>query len=612
MILRLILAEWALSTGQLPAIEDEFTLDQALDLNEKGYNVYWLPNHPSRKVEGRPIKGTDVDVFDYVFVDLDMKHAAYESKEDFVATVLTSTLPEPTMIVDSGNGVHVYWRVSDLEPMSFLRLQRRLCRYLDTDPAVAKLYQLLRLPNTMNVKSQEAFKLCEALHEADNSYDCETLDKALPRIADEDETYCKAHYDKTFNIKADNIVLTDTLPPRFNQFMKECKDAKDIFMGNVKDRSQADWRLAHLMQADGFSKDEARAVLMNVSKARDRAPIHRYNYANDIVEKVWTHEEAPPDKKPMLSRSVKDILIATAGGDNAVRFPGHPLIDATEHGFRLGEVFGLIGGSGSGKTSVALNFFRWFCKNNPNYIHLFVSLEQPENEIALRWSHMTQGEASMSEKVHVLGNYNEDGTYRNLSLKQVEEYIIHLEKTNGIKVGCVVIDHIACLNQNGEDDEKQGLIAVCERMKAFAIRTNTFLIMQSQTNRAKAGIGDVELDLDAAYGTAYFEFYCDYVVTTWQPLKRVYDKAMHMTVTAYKFCKIRHKNIQKDDIRVDLVYSMMFDPNSERLRKLTDDEYKAFEFWEKQATVLRGKDRKREPSPMNKTTWITVSANAKE
>lgn len=605
MLLRFIHADWALSKDLPDVVEGEYSMDEALDLNELGYNVYWLPNYPSHYEPTRTVKGSDVDVYQYVYVDLDMKDGKYESKEDFIATVLDSEMPEPTMIVDSGNGVHVYWEVTDLDPMSFLRLQRRLCRRFDTDPAVSKLFQLMRLPGTLNVKKEDEFKECALLSETPSAYDCETLDKVLPRITPDDEVYCTSHYNKTFNIKVDNIVITDDLPPKFTRLMRECKEAKDIFMGNVKDRSKADFHLGHLMYADGFSKDEARAVLMNVSKARERAPVHRYNYANDIVESIWKFEEAPAEVKPMLSKSVRDILIASQNTDGAARFPGHPLIDATDHGFRLSEVLGLIGGAGSGKTTVALNFFRWFAKNNPNYIHLFVSLEQPVQEIAIRWSRMTAHDPGLHDKVHVLGNYNDDGTFRKLSLSQIEEYILHLQTETGQKVGCVVIDHIAVLNTRNEDDDtNEGLISVCERMKAFAIRTNTFLVMQSQTNRSKAGIGDVELDKDAAYGTSYFEFYCDYIVTTWQPLKRIYDRASHMTVNAYKFCKIRHKNVTKDKIQEDQVYAMIYDTNTEQLKPMSDTEVGSYEHWIKQATVLRNKDRKREPSQLNKTTWV--------
>ena len=118
------------------------------------------------------------------------------------------------------------------------------------------------------------------------------------------------------------------------------------------------------------------------------------------------------------------------------------------------------------------------------------------------------------------------------------------------------------------------------------------LVIQSQTSREKAGIGDLELNKDAAYGTMLFEAYCDYMVTIWQPLKRCYENPVCPTVTAYKFCKIRHKKIGVDVIQEDVRYSLYFDPITERLREMTKDEEESFLHFNKEATKIRGKDRK--------------------
>jgi hypothetical protein len=150
-------------------------------------------------------------------------------------------------------------------------------------------------------------------------------------------------------------------------------------------------------------------------------------------------------------------------------------------------------------------------------------------------------------------------------------------------------------------------------MKAFAKGTKTFLVMQSQTNRFKAGIGDVELDKDAAYGTSAFEWYCDYVVTTWQPLKRVYDLMTSMpsplTVTCFKYCKIRRKNVKLDDMKEDAVHGMYFDVDTEMLREMTEAEYKAFMHWSKQAAVLRKRNKHHEPAPLKKMDWLSEGKN---
>ena len=234
------------------------------------------------------VNGTHINVFDYVFVDFDLKSGAHPSKEAFIETVLEKA-PDYTKLVDSGNGVHIYWRVTDMDAKSYLRLSRRLIRLLDTDEAVGKIFQLMRLPGTVNTKNQDDPKLCQVLDSTNISYTCEDLDKLLPPITAEDEKYCQRHYDQTYSI-ASATDIDEKLPPKFGRLLRDNPEAKAIWQGNSDDRSKDDYRLGHLMFANDFTKEEAASVLVNSAKAITRAPTHRLNYANNIIDKIWTFE----------------------------------------------------------------------------------------------------------------------------------------------------------------------------------------------------------------------------------------------------------------------------------------------------------------------------------
>jgi hypothetical protein len=346
------------------------------------------------------------------------------------------------------------------------------------------------------------------------------------------------------------------------------------------------------MFANGFTKEEAASVLVNSAKALQRAPIHRQNYAQNIIDKIWTFELEP--KKEQLSSTIGDILKKNKDNIKGTPFRCHPRIDNTAHGFRLGQVIGLVAGSGVGKTAFALNMFKWFAQTNPDYHHIFIPLEQPVNEIADRWATMCGSDTSLHEKIHVISNYNENGTFRHLSFEEIKVYIEILQKEKNIKVGCVVIDHIGALKKKGKDGENQDLMDICHSMKAFAIQTNTLLVMQSQTSREKAGIGDLELNKDAAYGSVYFESYCDYLITLWQPLKRCHSEDSCPTVTAFKFCKIRHKKARQDVIQEDIPYYLYFDSETEQMKDMTQDQETSFKFFLPKATNKRKSDRKTE------------------
>ncbi len=622
MIYRLILPKWQTEAPDydhkvMPrVIEGELDDAKMLALNECGYNCYWLPNHPAQYNPDHKVDGPDIDVFQYVYVDLDMKdylnenkdrRHEYETKDAFLAALGDFPLT-PSMVVDSGNGIHAYWRVTDLDVMSFLRLQRRLARKLRTDPAVSKIYQLMRVPGTQNTKAEGDYKPCETIFSTDAEYTCEDLNNALPRISPEDEAYSLSHHDKTYGL-VEQVDVAAELPAKWFKKFPKGSEGHQLFYGTVKDRSAADFRLGHLLYSAGLTREEAMAVLTRTGKASERVGVHRYNYADSIVEKIYVEKvQDKPEAATGLSRSVRDILAANPDDETlkGTRFPCSDIVDATECGFRLGHVLGLVAGAGAGKTTLALNIFHWFAEKNPNYIHLFVSLEQPPEEIARRWKTISENNPAYWDMVHVLGNYNDDGTYRNLSLQDIEDYVRELEKVTGKKVGCTVIDHIGVLKKQTQDGEFQGLIDICQYMKAFAINTQTFLIMQSQAPREKAGGGDVELDKDAAFGTSQFEWFVDYLVTSWQPLKRIYDENPDMTVTCFKFCKIRHKNTRLDQIKEDVPYALMFNPDSEHLRRLNDDEREGYDYWSKRATNLRNRDKKKEPRGVSDTSWAAV------
>lgn len=593
MLQVLLAPEWLKSEQPgIAPIQGSFSDQEIAELNAEGFNVYFYPNYPSTVVDPTKfLTGVEIDTFEWVYVDMDLKDDVYESKEDFVEALLSSTCPVPTRIIDSGGGVHVYWRVEGLDAKSFLQLNRRLARAFKTDLAVGKIKQLMRVPGTVNTKLKDEPRVCEVWSDIpENVYTPEEMSNKLPQLSHEDDLYCKSHFDKTYDIVSDRIQVNDALPTKFGQLLELNQEVREIWSLKTEDRSASDFRLGHIMLANGFSKDEAMSVLVNTDKATERAPKHRVAYAQNIVDKIGLFEEKKLPKA--LSRSVGDILRGGPLKNAFIPFRCTDLFDATHAGFRLGQVLGLVGGTGVGKTTFTLNMFEGFVANNPTYVHFFVTLEQSEEEIATRWVRMCGENTSLHDKVQVLGNYNSDGTYRHLSLKTIQDYILKFQLDHGVKVGCVVIDHIGILAKNQKNGETQGLLEICQQLKAFAMETKTFTIIQSQTNRDKAGIGDLELSKDAAFGTTSFEWYLDFMITIWMPLKRVYDKVPHLTVTAFKYCKIRDKNVKLDKLLEDQKQLLIYDVDTEHYRLLTETERQQIPFWVTQATNLRKADRK--------------------
>lgn len=606
MIYRCIAPDWLKKEKpHFPAsVEGEYTDKQIKDYNAAGYNVYYFPNSPKVYIPGGFIDGSKIDNFDYVFADMDLKDGDYPTKDAFLE-VISSFALTPSRIVDSGNGVHVYWRVLDLDAKSYLQFQRRISRKFITDENVSKICQLMRVPGTVNTKNLGNFVLCEEIYSSNDTYTAEEMDNHLSTLSQKDSDYCDTHYATTYMTESETLAKVDEkIPLKFAELIRTNKEVKSIWSGGLDDRSASDYRLGHIMFASGFTKNEAVSVLVNSAKALARAPIHRISYATNIVDKIWLYETDSKGSMPLnLSNTVEQILSSRGDTIKGTRFPCWSYVDDTKHGFRLGHVIGLVAGSGAGKTAIALNMFAGFVESNPNYDHFFVSLEQPAEEIADRWKSLCGDNIQNHSKVHVIGNYDPEGNFRDLSLETIRTYLLQFQKTSGRKIGCVVIDHIGVLANDNKLGQDEGVKKLCKAMKSFAVTTNTLLVMQSQTSREKAGIGDLELNKDAAFGTSVFENFCDYLITAWQPLKRCYVEAACPTVTAFKFCKIRHKKQGQDRLKEDVCYRLFFDPNTESLREMTQAEEKSFDFFNSQAANKRKSDRKTDIVQYTSAVW---------
>lgn len=73
--------------------------------------------------------------------------------EAVYSTALAMDLPEPTMVINSGHGVHLFWRLAGkVEPKAILSMLRGLVQMFGSDPSVADVARIMRLPGFKNWK----------------------------------------------------------------------------------------------------------------------------------------------------------------------------------------------------------------------------------------------------------------------------------------------------------------------------------------------------------------------------------------------------------------------------------------------------------------------------
>lgn len=168
------------------------------DLEQENFagmkNVFFTPNQLSYRYDQEAKKPTlrrnkqHLNHLCALYVDIDFKDSVYDvppTVEEVLAYsethIFGSELPEPTMIVSSGNGIHMYWVINPVSWKSILdwnRVQRHIYevyRNFGADSCVCNdAVRLLRIPDTLNVK-ESGKKECKLLFFKKNKYELNAL-----------------------------------------------------------------------------------------------------------------------------------------------------------------------------------------------------------------------------------------------------------------------------------------------------------------------------------------------------------------------------------------------------------------------------------------------------
>lgn len=134
--------------------------DNLVALNLKGYNLYFGVN-PRKHVGGT--KKEDVVLARCLFADFDDKDDPLIRPGDgcgryeFVLNrIIDAELPEPSLVVSSGGGIHTYWRMDEsiTDAHAFKTAQKQIIHLLHSDNSVNDFPRIMRLPGFLNVKTK--------------------------------------------------------------------------------------------------------------------------------------------------------------------------------------------------------------------------------------------------------------------------------------------------------------------------------------------------------------------------------------------------------------------------------------------------------------------------
>lgn len=596
----------------------DFTPEFLQEKNSLGYNVYFFPNRPSRDVYSEGVKhlnGRSIDVFEYVFVDMDLKDGVYETKQHFLDKLAEFTL-KPTFVVDSGNGVHAYWRVTDLNRADYVLLQFALLQHFQTDESVWTVLQLMRLPGYFNTKNPEKYVEAAILESASSGQSYSVADfpaELVGSLSAETLAKAKRHCDRLdgiSDVKLAEDVNIDELPDAFFDLMLENSEVVRIFRDpkSFGDRSAADFKLANLLFTKKFSIKDAILVLANTQKALEKGP-SRIDYAKLTVAKVYQ------DRPKYHFETVSEYLRSNRDKVLEPQIYGPKYLDFGVLGdpWRRKEILGLVAGSGIGKTAVALNLIKEIIENNPGNddVYVFFSLEMSKGQIIKRWLKLVGEDSALADRLYVVDTQDANNMPITIGLQEIYGFCLALQHSTGKHLGAVLIDHFHLISthidvrkkpnfgigseQNTGYGNMQNLSPnmMATQLKSMVKTLDTFFIVLAQTTKEK-GVGDLPIGKDGAYGISQFEWIMDYIITIWQPLMRVQQSVKH-NFLAYQYAKIREKHpgdkIKELEPKL-LTYSM----EKGTLRPTTPDEYSHFAEMLPQAQAIREALVKKKPT----------------
>ena len=158
-------------------ISDTFQFDDAykrlLIANEQGWGAYVGVGYRRRALQRHQRGGKhDILALPAIFADIDRS-------PDRVLPRL-KTIPEPSLMISSGRGVHLYWFLktptTDLSRAE--QVLKGMALWLDADTTMTS-DQIMRIPSTQNTKRNVNRAMCRVLTESHREYD---LDDFLPYL----------------------------------------------------------------------------------------------------------------------------------------------------------------------------------------------------------------------------------------------------------------------------------------------------------------------------------------------------------------------------------------------------------------------------------------------
>lgn len=150
--------------SRIRPVRSTFDWSEALEANRsERMAVYWTPNDPSVRHDRR--RADNISESRFAFGDVDCGPDE-DAKREAIDRARSLPVP-PTAIIDSGNGVHLYWRTRIPAALWDSIVKWRLVPAVGGDPRATDRSRLLRAPGSLNQKDASSPRLVRVLYRSD-------------------------------------------------------------------------------------------------------------------------------------------------------------------------------------------------------------------------------------------------------------------------------------------------------------------------------------------------------------------------------------------------------------------------------------------------------------
>lgn len=264
---------------------------------------------------------------------------------------------------------------------------------------------------------------------------------------------------------------------------------------------------------------------------------------------------------------------------------GPPEFDCLEEGWCRGEVMGVVGDSGSGKTEVVLMSMMDILINHPESNAVFVSLEMTDQKIANRWYKMTEDHPGLEDRFYIISRYDEEGKAYNISMDWIKSKLNVYRDAVG-DVAVFAIDHLHVIGEN----DASSLNSICTKLKEMAVEMNAFGMVLAQVSKGAGQGGEVPLSADAVLGCSQFKYICSDIMQIHRPIKRLEDDA-GISVLGYGYCKVRESS-ESDPMKAGQNKVLAYNYESRSFEKLTAEQKKTFKTFYDMMLEIRENEEK--------------------